>query len=252
MKAFSRNEQKISIGAHRGASRYCPENTMSAFRKALEFGVDRIECDIQLSKDGQPVVFHDFSLDRTTDGSGLLSEHTLSELKALNAGQWFSKESGSATIPTLEEVLSEFKDEIALSLELKEMASRQSSIAKQVVDLIASYKMEDQVLFMSFNHPLLYEVRKLSNDSVTQVICGARLVKPIRYLRDLNAQGINMPPHFLSESIVEGIHKAGFHVSGSLVDDPAILEKYLEWGVEMFDTNVPQLMLNARDRNTIS
>jgi len=91
--------------AHRGASGHAPENTMSAFRKAVEMDVDMIELDVHLSKDGEVIVFHDATLDRTTNGSGLVKDYSLAELKKLEAGSWFSAEYEGEPIPTLSEVL---------------------------------------------------------------------------------------------------------------------------------------------------
>src|SRR5437868_11167811 len=108
------------VFAHRGANRLTPENTMSAFRKAQELGATAFELDVQLSKDGIPVVIHDGSLERTTDGEGMVAEHTFEELCELDAGSWFGNEFIEEKIPSLEEVLQEFIPlDIYLNLELK-------------------------------------------------------------------------------------------------------------------------------------
>src|SRR5919202_3540380 len=80
---------RVKVVGHRGAMGHCPENTLASFARALELGADWIECDVHLSRDGVPVVIHDETLDRTTDGHGLVAEHTLAELKQLDAGAWF-------------------------------------------------------------------------------------------------------------------------------------------------------------------
>ena len=95
----------VEVIAHRGASAERPENTMSSFRRAAELEADRIELDVQLTRDGQVVVFHDADLDRTTDGSGPLTEHTWDELSRLDAGSWMSPEFAGERIPRLVEVL---------------------------------------------------------------------------------------------------------------------------------------------------
>ncbi len=108
------------ILAHRGASAYAPENTMAAFKKAIEMNADGIELDVHLSKDGYIVIIHDERVDRTTDGKGEVKDFSLDELKKLDAGSWFSDEYKGEKIPTLEELLSLIKNtEIYLNIEIK-------------------------------------------------------------------------------------------------------------------------------------
>ncbi len=108
----NQNEDNFVVIAHRGASSYAPENTHSAFKLAIELNAEMIELDVSLSKDGIPVVVHDETVDRTTDAAGLVSSFTLSELKKLETGAWFSKKYAGEPFPTLEEVLSYTKDKI--------------------------------------------------------------------------------------------------------------------------------------------
>jgi len=107
------------IIAHRGAPNHAPENTLAAFDKALELGFTHVELDAQLTADGVAVVFHDSTLERTTDGSGPLAGHTLAELKRLDAGGWFDGAFSGEPMPTLEEVLLRYRDRAYLHLELK-------------------------------------------------------------------------------------------------------------------------------------
>ena len=110
----------MEIAAHRGVSSLAPENTLSAFQKAAAMGCEWIEFDVQLTQDGSPVVIHDKTVERCTNGVGIVSEMTLKELKLLDAGSWFSKEFCNETIPTLEEVLSLAKKyNMSVNIELK-------------------------------------------------------------------------------------------------------------------------------------
>ncbi len=105
--------------AHRGASGYAPENTLASIRKGLDMGADMVEIDIHLSKDGEVVVIHDATLERTTDGTGKVQSKTLEELKKLNAGSWFGKEFSQEKIPTLKEVIDLMDGKALLLIELK-------------------------------------------------------------------------------------------------------------------------------------
>src|SRR3981081_1641417 len=96
---------RVWVIGHRGAMGHCPENTFASFERGLELGADWIELDVHLSRDGALMVIHDETVDRTTNGSGLVQEHTLAELKELDAGAWFSPAYGGQRIPTLDEVL---------------------------------------------------------------------------------------------------------------------------------------------------
>ncbi|MEG1836121.1 MAG: glycerophosphodiester phosphodiesterase family protein, partial [Oscillospiraceae bacterium] len=115
----------MEILAHRGASGTAPENSLSAFKKALKDGCDGFEFDIQQTKDGEIVVFHDWTLERTSNGKGNLKEFTLEELKKLDIGSWFSDEFKGEKIPTLEETLDFIPDDNFINIELKEEFSRE-------------------------------------------------------------------------------------------------------------------------------
>src|SRR5215475_6599931 len=95
----------VLVIAHRGASGTCPENTLAAFRRAQELGAHMIELDVQLTRDGEVVVMHDWTLARTTDGRGRVASRTLAELRQLDAGSWFDPGYAREPVPTLREVL---------------------------------------------------------------------------------------------------------------------------------------------------
>src|SRR5215213_901611 len=98
---LARRAGRPLIVGHRGAMGYAPENTLASFERAVALGVDAVECDVHLSADGVPVVIHDHTLDRTTDGHGLVADHTLAQLKALDAGAWRGAEFAGQRLPTL-------------------------------------------------------------------------------------------------------------------------------------------------------
>ena len=152
------------VVAHRGDSRFCPENTMSAFRSAMEKGAEMIECDIHLSRDRIPVVIHDSSLDRTTNGSGNIVERDFKELSQLDCGSWFSDQFSGETLPKLEQLLEEVSGKILLNLEIKSKAveseERTDGVESQVCEMVHAFGLEEQVLVSSFHHSCLNRVRK--------------------------------------------------------------------------------------------
>ena len=133
------------IIAHRGLSSLYPENTLVAFRKAIELGVDFIELDVRLSCDGELIVIHDDTFNRTTDGDGKVCELTLSEIKKYSAGKWFSTSFKKERVPTLKEVFELIKKRTKLLIEIK-----QPGIEKKLVNLIQQYDMTDNVICGSF------------------------------------------------------------------------------------------------------
>ncbi|MDR9418832.1 glycerophosphodiester phosphodiesterase [Gracilimonas sp.] len=167
VKLYSDNEDGFIVIGHRGASAYHPENTMIAFKAAYEMGAEMIELDLTLSKDGVPLVIHDETLDRTTNGTGNVSDYTLSEIKELDAGSWFSSEHEGEPVPTLEEVLKFAKGKIAVNIEIKPEAVTENwknGIEAKALEQVKKYEMEEYVIFSSFNYRAIENLRKLDVD----------------------------------------------------------------------------------------
>jgi glycerophosphoryl diester phosphodiesterase len=146
----------VMVIAHRGASSYAPENTLAAFDLALEMGAHHIELDVDLTSDGHIVVIHDDTVDRTTNGSGPVTSHTLAALRALDAGSWFGDKFTGERIPTFHEVLERYKGRAHLHTEIK---GHSPSLAQRTADLIRTHGMEEQVTITSFQNVRLEEMR---------------------------------------------------------------------------------------------
>ena len=153
---------KMMVAGHRGDSANYPENTMAAFRAAIAAGVDMIETDVRLSSDGVPVLIHDRTVDRTTDGTGYVKEKTFAELRALNAGT----ETAPQQIPALEELLELLAStDVTLNLEVKEYheegnEERSRECVDKCEELIRRYGMAEKMLFNSFDAPVLSYIAK--------------------------------------------------------------------------------------------
>lgn len=150
--------EKIQIWGHRGASGSRPENTLSSFEEAVRENADGVELDIQLSRDGQIVVCHDETIDRTSDGSGYVKDYTLEELRRFNFNQQFTDQP-SAEIPTMEEVFSLLKPtKLIINIELKTGIFDYPDIEEKIVKLTHQKEFEKRVIYSSFNH---YSIRRL-------------------------------------------------------------------------------------------
>ena len=151
------------VVAHRGYSGRYPENTASAFEAAIRTGADMIELDVCLTKDRIPVVIHDQTLERTTEGHGLVSEFALSEIKKLDAGSWFSPEFKGESIPTLEEVLLQIRGKISINIEIKpecfESSGPADAIEKQICILVEKFGINESVLISSFEHSIFPKIK---------------------------------------------------------------------------------------------
>jgi glycerophosphoryl diester phosphodiesterase len=146
----------LMVIAHRGASSYAPENTLAAFDLALQMGVHHIELDVDFTSDGHIVVIHDDTVDRTTNGSGPVTSHTLAALRGFDAGSWFGAQFAGERIPTFDEVLARYKGRVHIHTEIK---GHSPSLSQRTADLIRKHGMEGQVTITSFQKVRLAEMR---------------------------------------------------------------------------------------------
>ena len=162
MNYWTQSKKNIYVAAHRGDSAYYPENTMAAFRAAIEEGVDQIELDVRVTRDGELVVIHDATVDRTTNGTGKVCDKTLGELKALDAGYKKGEEFKGEKIPTFVEFLELVKDHptMTIDVELKEYPTtpgnetRAYEVCDRILALIDEYGYTDRVVINSFSNAL--------------------------------------------------------------------------------------------------
>jgi len=146
--AASRGMPPSQIIAHRGANNYAPENTLPAFEKALALGVDGVECDIHVTADGAAVLSHDGAINRCSDGTGLVGEMTLAQLRDYDFGSWFSEDFTGTSIPTLEEFLDTVGDTGLILIELK---TNEGDIAAKAVSAVRARGLMDKTIFQSFD-----------------------------------------------------------------------------------------------------
>ncbi len=140
---------------HRGAKGHAPENTLASFQLGMEMGVTAVETDVHLSKDGEVVLIHDHTVDRTTNGHGFVKDLTLAELKKLDAGSWFAARFAGERIPTLTELLIWAKDKVGVAIEIKNGPIYYPGIAEKTIRLLREHGMERQAILISFDHFVL-------------------------------------------------------------------------------------------------
>ena len=232
--------------AHRGASAQAPANTLSAFRLAAELGADGVELDVQLSRDGEAVVIHDFTVDATTNGSGAVAEKTLIELQALDAGSWFDAAFTGEHIPTLQEVMDAVGHRLLLNIEIKlPFTLANTGLEAEVVRLIEDNNLVERVIVSSF-HPLaLRRVKSLNRRIPTGLLYAHDL--PI-YLR--RAWLAPLAPHearhpdsaMVTPPYVRAMKAKGYRINVWTVDDPDEMRRLLHLGVDAIITNRPDVL----------
>ena len=219
----------ISIVAHRGFSAVAPENTMAAFKLVLnEPDIKFIELDIHLSKDGVPVVIHDHTLDRTTSGTGPVVEHTLEELRQLDAGSTFAPEFAAERIPTLEEVLELTKGRCKLHVELKMLGNEYEGIEEKVITLIHQHGMQDEVVLSSFNHDSMKRAHEIDGSIPTCLIFLGKPTLLAEQLRYTGATGVSMHYAFVTRELVDEMAGLGIDLGVWTVDQPEVLARIIE------------------------
>ena len=227
----------VAVIGHRGARCCAPENTIPSFKMAIEAGVDAIELDVHLSRDGEVVVIHDDTLDRTTTGSGYVHDYTLGELKRLDAGVKFGERWRGVKIPTLEEVFREFGNRVSYIVELKHGSDFYPGIEEKVVGLIREFKVKAKVV--SFDFDALERVRAIDKDIEVGLIFIGKPRWFIDAARRLNAQWLQAEYRLLTRSDIEIVHRAGLKIGVWTVNDVELARRLVEYGVDELTTDDP-------------
>ncbi|HHW09311.1 MAG TPA: hypothetical protein GXX29_05000 [Firmicutes bacterium] len=229
-----------AVIAHRGACDTAPENTLPAFREAMTIGSDGIETDVQMTKDGHLVLIHDARVDRTTNGEGLVSNFTLRELRALDAGSWFSKNFTGTTIPLLSELLDLCAGQIPLVIEIKAKGIEQ--LLKENI-LHHPRGREANITFTSFSLDYLVALKGIWPEAH----CGYLVREPsFNLVPGLRASGIRQicpPAKSLTSEAVEAWHKEGFTVRAWDVKTEDMVRHCAAIGVDGFTVNFPKKAL---------
>ena len=230
----------IRVG-HRGAKGHAPENTLVAFQRGLELGAQVVETDVHLSSDGEVVIIHDHTLDRTTNGKGYVKDMTLAELKQLDAGAWFDSHFQGQRILTLAELLEWARPRVPVAIEIKNGPIYYPGIAEKVVRLLREYHMLGQVLLLSFDHYVLREAKMLEPELATGILYVGRLVDPVAAARTAGASALHPHWAYVTPDLVETAHSAGLAVSPWCPNDAGGIEMLDRMGVDSIATDYPDL-----------
>ena len=225
--------------AHRGASGDYPENTLIAFEKALEIGVDEIELDLHSTVDGHLVVMHDATVDRTTDGTGGIGELTLAEIKALDAGRVFGEQFRDERVPTWEEALDLVQGRVGLNVHLKEGGNPDGNYERRVAEALHDFRMvEDSI--MTCRDESVGIFAEIDSRIECRIFRGNRT--PEEYIQKSVEMGLRtMQPgrDITTREFVEKAHEAGRMVHVFYADTPEDMRTFIDIGVDGILTNYP-------------
>ena len=234
-----RTKRPLNI-AHRGASGHAPENTMAAFRLAVEQGADWIELDIHQTADGHLVVLHDLTLQRTAGDPRPVKTLTLKQIKELDVGQWWDKAYRGETTPTLDEVLEFSENRFRLQIELKHGSSFYPGIEGRLLNLIASHEARNRAAVSSFEAEALKTLREM-DDHVSLGLL-TRKTDPKEILKEaesLRIQSLHISTRRLSKNLLARARANNLPVYVYTVNRPSLMRRYLAMGADGLFTNYP-------------
>ena len=230
--------------AHRGASGagLAPENTLTAFERAIEIGVDAVELDVRSTRDGSLVVLHDPLLDRTTDREGPVHELTLAQVREADAGGWFGRPFAGEKVPTLAEALDLLRRRALAVIEIKA-----DHLAEAVLRVVDDLVVADQVVIQSFSSETVRRVKAIDGAAPTALLVGNLPTSPsrmrarrmVREVLSLGANILNIWHTTLTPAFYEEVRKRGLTVWAWTVDEEVVLRDVVQMGVQGIATNHP-------------
>lgn len=233
------------VFAHRGASGYRPQNSISAVKKAIELGAKAIEFDVQLSKDGIPVIIHDFVLDKlTSNGKGWVSNYTCHELQSFNLTNRFGAEFDCEKIPTFEDFMKLLPKEMFINVEIKSIASERRDLVDRVVEILKKYPEKNNVIISSFDHVLLQMLNEKYPEYPIGMLTGTYLINMGKYFDEcgLKADSINIALELVEENLIKDLHSRGYKVFVYTVNSKVLALKLKNLGIDGIFSDYPDIL----------
>ncbi len=226
------------IIAHRGASGHAPENTMAAFRRAIELGAGFIETDLRLTRDARFVAFHDPNLERTTNGSGAVKDFSLAELRKLDAGMWFDRQFMDQRIPTLDEVLAfARKHDVVFYLEIKYDSA--TGMHHALVGALESVEIASRTVVISFDPSTLASLRRLTAALMLGLLVESDTGDSVKTAVSVGARQLCPRVDLVTRELVDRAHAADLHVVTWTVNDADKMRAAIGAGVDGIMTDLP-------------
>jgi glycerophosphoryl diester phosphodiesterase len=231
----------MKVIGHRGAAGHAPENTLISIETALKQCVSGIEIDVQLTKDGQLVIIHDFTVNRTTNGIGEINSLTLNEIRNLDAGSSFNPQFKGELVPTLDEVLEIIPKDKILNIELKHITYKRKNLEQKVIETLTRYDRIENIIVSSFDHSSLLLVNQINPNIKTGLLTCSHLLDPWNYIQEnkLNIYSIHPSYEFVTKEYVSKIQEKGYKVYCYTVNDEETGDTLDKMGVDGIITDYP-------------
>ena len=241
----------MMIVAHRGASKQAPENTFAAFELAYEAGADAIETDVHLTKDSVPIIMHDETVNRTTNGRGYIQDYTYEQLKRLNANAQFNQYYTKERIPTLEQLLQWAVDkEILLNIELKNNKIDYNHLEKIVYDLICKYKMKERIILSSFNPKSIKRLQAYKEElEIAYLTSNHKHL--INRAKDLGIKSLHLKHSIINKKLMTACQQNKLIVRAYTVNKSSHIKRILDLQCQGIITDMPgevRLAMNAYEK----
>ena len=244
-----------NVISHRGANQVAPQNTIEAFEKSIEIGCDGFETDIHLTKDGIPVVCHNFTIDETSTGKGAIKNMTLEELRQYDFGSYKGDEFKGVKIPTLDEFLEVSKkmgDKMkVLDIELKseKFGEAGTELAEKTIDAVKNHGLFDKLLISSFDPSILVVCKKIDKNCKTGILYSPdNLVsikisaRPVAFAKEIGCDALHPFAMYVTRLYVERAHRAGLQVNPWTINKELTAKHLIKLGVDGIITDDPGLM----------
>ncbi|ALC85419.1 glycerophosphodiester phosphodiesterase [Bacillus sp. FJAT-22090] len=238
------DRKQVENVAHRGATGYAPENTIAAFDLAVDMKADYIEIDVQRSKDGELVLIHDTTVDRTTDGTGKVGDLTFEQLRSLDAGSWKGEQFAGEPIPTFEEILDRYHGKIGILIELK-APELYPGIEEQVAEVLKERNLDkpqnEKIIIQSFNFESVKRVDQLLPKVPVGVLTSNRADTTLEALQEFStyADWFNPSYGIVTEELVNQVHSQGMQIGSWTVRSQEAADFLFEMGVDAIISDYP-------------
>lgn len=246
--SFIKSSLHPPVIAHRGASAHAPENTLAAFLRAKQLGLNWVEFDVMLAATVEAVVMHDDDVQRTTNGKGNVIDCSYSYLKSLDAGSWFSPVFSGETIPLLQEVLQLlYRQQLAANLEIKPLPGQEQVTVQRVFDILQenSTQIPAPLLLSSFSPIVLQIARKISPTALLGMLMDQWQESWQDFCAQLRCVSVNVNHTLLNETRVDAIKTQGYLLLAYTVNNIERAHELLSWGVDAIFSDCPHAILTG-------
>jgi len=228
----------MKVIGHRGAASLAPENTFAGFDLAIEIGVDALETDVQRTKDGTLVLFHDARIERTTNGSGWLQHMSWRELRELDAGSWFHQQFAGERIPLLTEFLQRYGRRIPIELEVK-----QAGIEQEVVGTVSEHNLLERITFTSFDFSTVSRIKELAPQANVGFLTSSISEKTVARVRHAGVTQFCPLARKVTKALVDRWRSQGLFIRAWGVKNVALMRQAISAGVDGMTVDFPNVLL---------